>query len=90
MLRHSFSEASMSVRIVSSKTDQYRQGGLSVGRTYKFSDLPSGRLSHPSSLLVFRGITRTKRGERLSGVGGLSYMRMRELLMQNGRSWDLM
>lgn len=83
-----FSEASMSVRIVSSKTDQYRQGdSVLVARTNSPTCpvammekyFAQAGLSHSSSLLVFRGITRTKHGERLRGAGGLSYTRMREL-----------
>ena len=38
-------------------------------------------LSQSSSLSVFRGITKTKQGERLRASGSLSYTRMRELFL---------
>ena len=38
-------------------------------------------LSHSSTLSLFRGITRTKQGERLRASGSLSYTRMRELFL---------
>ena len=40
-----------------------------------------GGLSHNSTLLLFRGITRTKQGEKLRASGSLSYTRMRELFL---------
>ena len=80
----------MTVRIIASKTDQYRQGdSIMVART-DTSTCPvammekyyvSASLSHSSSLPLFRGITRTKNGERLRSAGGLSYTRMRELFL---------
>ena len=80
-----FSTESMSVRIRSSKTDQYRQGDtVLVARTgsptcpvamlEQYFRL--GGLSHSSTLSLFRGITRTKQGERLRASGSLSYTRM--------------
>lgn len=86
----SFSETSMSIHIVSSKTDQYRQGDtVLVARTSSPTCPVSmmeryflqAKLSHASSLLLFRGITRTKHGEKLRSAGGLSYTRMRELFV---------
>ena len=86
----SFSEDSMSVHIHSSKTDQYRQGDTVLVARTNSSTCPvammeqyyvQASLSHSSSLLLFRGITRTKHGERLRPTGGLSYTRMRELFV---------
>ena len=85
-----FSGASMTVRIISSKTDQYRQGdSIVVARTgaktcpvammERYFAMAS--LAHSSSLPLFRGITRTKNGERLRSSGSLSYTRMRELFL---------
>ena len=38
-------------------------------------------LQHTSNLPLFRGITKTKHGERLRASGSLSYTRMRELFL---------
>ena len=86
-----FAADHMSVHIRSSKTDQYRQGdSVLVARTgsktcpvtmleryYKM-----GSVSQSSSLSLFRGITKTKHGERLRATGSLSYSRMRELFLK--------
>ena len=40
-----------------------------------------GKLDHSSPGLVFRGIVKTKEGEGLRRTGGLSYSRLRELLL---------
>ena len=89
-----FSEESMTVHILSSKTDQYRQGDTVLVARTGSSTCPvammeryfaQAGLLHSSSLLVFRGITRTKRGERLRATGGLSYTRMRELFITKWR-----
>ena len=85
-----FDEASMTVHIASSKTDQYRQGdSVLVARTGSPTCpvammeryFAMAELSHHSQLALFRGITRTKRGERLRASGSLSYTRMRELFL---------
>lgn len=85
-----FSESSMSIHISSSKTDQYRQGdSVMVARTSSPTCpvammekyFARAQLSSSSNLLLFRGITHTKSGERLRSTGGLSYTRMRELFM---------
>ena len=81
----------MMVHIVSSKTDQYREGArLTVART----GLPTcpvammeryfslAELQHSSKERLFRGITVTKAGERLRQSGSLSYTRLRELLLR--------
>ena len=89
-----FTDTGMSVHITSSKTDQYRQGdSVQVSRTdsptcpvamlEKYFNL--GNLSHTSSALLFRGITRTRHGERLRPAGGLSYTRLRELFIAKWR-----
>ena len=80
----------MTVHITSSKTDQYRQGDtVMVARTgtstcpvamlERYAAAASIELS--SSLRLFRGIVKTKRGERLRASGSLGYARMRELLL---------
>ena len=85
-----FSESSMSIHISSSKTDQYRLGDSVVVVRTGSPTCPvammeryfaSAQLSCSSTLLLFRGITHTKHGERLRATGGLSYTRMRELFI---------
>lgn len=85
-----FSDASMSVHIASSKTDQYRLGdSVLVARTGSPTCpvamleryFAMAALSHSSQLALFRGITCTKSGERLRASGKLSYTRMRELFL---------
>ena len=85
-----FSHTRMSIHILSSKTDQYRQGdSVLVGRTgsstcpvamleryYSMAALPK-----QSKLRLFRGIVVTKSGERLLSQGSLSYTRLRELFL---------
>ena len=90
-----FSNSSMSVCIVSSKTDQYRQDDtVLVARTGSptcpvammeryFSQ---AKLSHSSLLLLFHGITCTKHGEKLRSAGGLSYMRMHDLFVAKSQN----
>ena len=85
-----FTEEHMSVHITSSKTDQYRQGdSVIVARTRK-STCPvammerymnMAEISSSSSAKLFRGIVRTKNGERLRRNGSLSYTRMREVFL---------
>lgn len=83
-------EASMAVHIASSKTDQYRQGdSIIVARTGTKTCpvammeryFAMATLVQSSALPLFRGITRTKRGEQLRSSGCLSYTRMRELFL---------
>ena len=80
-----FSTESMSVRIRSSKTNQYRQGDTVLEARTGSPTCPVamleqyfrlGGLSHSSTLSLFRGITRTKQGERLRASGSLSYTRI--------------
>ena len=80
----------MTVCIRSSKTDQYRQGDtVLIARTGSATCpvammeryLEMASISPTSSLCLFRGITKTKQGERLRASGSLSYTRMRELFL---------
>ena len=81
----------MEVHILSSKTDQYRQGDtVLVART--------GNATCPVMMMeqyfekvnldkefrehIFRGIVKTKHGEKLRASGKLSYTRMRKLFLQ--------
>lgn len=85
-----FTESAMSVHIVSSKTDQYRQGDtVLVARTGNAtcpvamleSYVAAAGISLSSELHLFRGVTHTRKGERLRPSGGLSYTRMREVFL---------
>ena len=71
-------EASMSVHVKSSKTDQYRQGeSIIVARTGTKTCpvammeryFSMAMLVQSSSLPLFRGITRTRKGEQLRSSG---------------------
>ena len=85
-----FSHTRMSIHILSSKTDQYRQGdSVLVGRTGS-STCPVAMLERydsmaalpkQSKLHLFRGIVVTKSGERLRSQGSLSYTHLRELFL---------
>ena len=86
----SFNEQGMVINIMSSKTDQYREGAsLVIARTgtltcpvsmmQKYFSMAS--LSHTSDKL-FRVVS-TKNGECLRRGGGLSYSHLRELLLAN-------
>ena len=90
---------SMVINIASSKTDQYREGSsLIVARTRTETCPVSmlekyfamGGLCVTSHARVFRGITKTKTGEKLRKGGGLSYSRAREILLEKirGMGWD--
>ena len=85
-----FGEELLKITIRSSKTDQLRQGNqVMVSR--------SGKPTCPVAILerylqmagepmssdkpLFRGITKTKKGEKLRNSGGLSYTRTRELVL---------
>ena len=90
---------SMVINVASSKTDQYREGSsLIVARTRTETCPVSmlekyfamGGLCHTSHAKVFRGITKTKTGEKLQKSGGLSYSRAREILLEKIKAmgWD--
>ena len=81
----------MEIFIESSKTDQYRDGAwvviartssktCPVAMTERYVQLAG--ISGSSDLNLFRGIVRTKNGIKLRTQGGLSYTRMRELLLE--------
>lgn len=81
----------MEIFIESSKTDQYRDGAwVVVARTStkicpvtmseRYFSL--GGISGSPDLHLFRGITRSKKCVKLRRKGGLSYTRMRELLLE--------
>ena len=85
-----FGPQNMTIRILSSKTDQYRQGDrVLVARTCsptcpvamleRYYELAS--LSTMSKLRLFRGVVVTKSGQRLRSQGSLSYTRLRELFL---------
>ena len=90
---------SMIINVASSKTDQYREGSsLVVARTGTETCPVSmleryftmGGLCHTSHERVFRGITKTRTGEKLRKSGGLSYSRAREILLEKIKAmgWD--
>lgn len=79
----------LELHIISSKTDQYRQGAtLLIART----GLPTcpvvmleryvavGNVDLLADSKLFRGIVATRKGERLRPSGSLSYTRMREIV----------
>ena len=87
----SFSSESMSVSLPKSKTDQYREGSSVLVARSSTATCPVGimeryfkkaALDHTTTKFVFRGITRTKNGEKLRQSGHLSYTRARELMNQ--------
>ena len=79
------------MQITSSKTDQYREGASLVIAHTGTPTCPvsmmqryfsMGQLVHDSQDYLFRGIMHTKSGECLRKGGGLSYSRLRELLLE--------
>ena len=77
-----FEATAMTVHIMSSKTDQYRQGDTVLVARTGTSTCPVAMLeryiaaagiSLSSKLHLFRGILNTKKGERLKQAGSLSY-----------------
>lgn len=86
-----FKEEGMVLNIWSSKTDQFREGdSLLVGRTGATTCpvqmmeryFRMGHLDGGSHDRVFRAVVSTKDRERLRKSGGLSYSRLRELLLE--------
>ena len=86
-----FYDEHVEVFIESSKTDQFREGAwVPIARTH--SDIcPVAMLEHYFRLgdikgdadkLLFRGLTSTKHGYRLRPSGGISYTRVRELVLE--------
>ena len=85
-----FDPQRMTVRIVSSKLDQYRQGDRVIVARTGSSVCPVAMLERyyamaalPKSwkLRLFRGIVITKSGERFCSHDSLSYTRLRELFL---------
>ena len=85
-----FYEDHVEVFVESSKTDQYREGAwVPIARTgskicpvamlERYWNL--GEISGDIDRLLFRGLTKTKQGYRLRPSGGISYSRVRELLL---------
>ena len=85
-----FYEDHVEVFVESSKTDQYREGTwVPIARTgskicpvamlERYWNL--GKISGDIDRLLFRGLTQTKQGYRLRPSGGISYSRVRELLL---------
>ena len=87
-----FNQEGLVLSIKSSKTDQFREGASLVWQLRTgASTCPvemmecyfhMGRLSVGSNDRVFRAVVCTKEGERLRKSGGLSYSRLRELLLE--------
>ena len=86
-----FEEDHMVVSILSSKTDQYREGADVVVARSGSSTCPVDRLRDyiriaaidtSSNERLFRAITKTKNGEKLRKSGTISYSRIRELVQE--------
>ena len=87
----SFAAGHMAISLPKSKTDQYRDGATVMVARSGTSTCPvamleryfdKAALTQSSTSLVFRGIVKTKTGERLRRSGGISYSRVRELMLQ--------
>jgi integrase len=85
-----FHDAHMSIRIIASKTDQYREGNEVVVSRARSKLCPvsmveryfsMAQIETNSSECLFRAIVHTKNGEKLRNSGSLSYTRVRELLL---------
>ena len=85
-----FNTEGLVLKIVSSKTDQFREGAALVIARTGLCTCPvamleryfyMGGLCSGSHDKVFRAIVNTKSGETLPKTGGLSYTRLRELLI---------
>ena len=83
----SFAAEQMCIKLPKSKTDQYSDGSTIMVARSGAQTCPVAMLEHyfekaaldrSSTGFVFRGIVRTKSGERLRKSGGLSYSRVRE------------
>ena len=80
----------MEIFIESSKTDQYRDGAWVVISRTNSKCCPVAMLeryrcmssSSVSDKCLFRGIVHTKSGDKLRASGGLSYTRVRELVLE--------
>ena len=81
----------MSIHLLSSKTDQYRQGAdIVISRTgsnlcpvTKLEEYYTIAKQDPNSVeKLFRGIVASKNGDRLRSTGSISYSRVWELVLQ--------
>ena len=86
-----FTSHGMDLTIASSKTDQLRQGqlvpiassgSLTCPVTMMKSYVDLGAIQLASDQLLFRGISSSKGKEKLRPTGGLSYTRLRELVLK--------
>ena len=86
-----FNAEGLVLSIKSSKTDQFREGASLVVARTGASTCPvemmeryfrMGHLNVGSHDRVFRAVVHTKEGEKLRKSGGLSYSRLRELLLE--------
>ena len=87
-----FNQDHLELHIESSKTDQYREGASVVIANVESSKIcPVLRLRQyielseiklESTERLFRAITKTKSGEVLQRSGGISYTRIRELVLE--------
>lgn len=86
-----FSPDRLTVMIRSSKTDQYRRGNEVLIARSKLATCPVAMMERyarkadldlQSDKLVFRGISKSRSGEKLRSSGGISYTRMREVILQ--------
>ena len=86
-----FNAKGMVDKIESSKTDQYREGvSLVIARTGQVTCPVAmmerycrmGEVDHTSQAKLFHGIVHAKSGECLRKDGGLSYTRLRKLLLE--------
>ena len=86
----------MAIKVLSSKTDQYRQGDeVVIARAESPHTCPVARLeqyysmagiNHFSTERLFWAIVKTKEGEKLRTSGSISYTRVREILLEKLRS----
>ena len=85
-----FYEEHIEVFVESSKTDRFREGSwVPIARTYldicpvsmleRYFQLT--KISGNVDKFLFRGLTSTKQGYRLRASGGITYSRVRELLL---------
>lgn len=88
----------MNVRIQSSKTDQYRKGDRIMIARSSLRTCPVAMLERyvqvagvdiGSTERLFRGITKTKNGEKLRATGSISYTRMREVILAKWREMGI-
>ena len=85
----------MEITTTSSKTDQYRQGDCIPIACYSLSTCPvammenyfkAAALDPCSTEHLFRPIVSTKKGESLRASGSLSYIRLRENVLEKLQS----